>query len=262
MDTTPPASIIEVQDLFFTRPFYMIYIGGGIGVLGLLLVIILAPRSQKSEELQDSRRKRHFHHLSQNTYEVLRFLFISIIALTAMMTLALTDVQISPLSPLGLIIKAGPDNNTQTDNQWVLNIGGIASNNYSSGIQIPVNVVIFGIAGGYLRFLYYTSRKGSTTSNGNTQAAEEKDDQEQQKIEVEPFYETLKDLSLFFLSPLLAVAVWLVLLQGGMTSIFTLAAVSLAVGLVTREVVNALISFVTSMVSPKTQEHLKKENEL
>ena len=47
-------------------------------------------------------------------------------------------------------------------------------------------------------------------------------------------------------------AVWLVLFQGGMTSIFTLAAVSFSVGLVTREVIQALIDFVKSRVSPPT----------
>ncbi len=44
---------------------------------------------------------------------------------------------------------------------------------------------------------------------------------------------------------------WLVLFQGGTTSIFTLAAVSFTVGLVTREVVEALIKFVTSKVTPQ-----------
>jgi hypothetical protein len=123
----------------------------------------------------------------------------------------------------------------------VLNIGGIAANNYLYGVQVPVSVIIFGIGGGYLRFLYYTSTK------------------ERQKEQFEePFYETLRDLALFFLSPLLAVAVWLVLFQGGTTSILTLAAVSFTVGLFTREVVQALIDFVKTRISP-TDTNTNKE---
>jgi hypothetical protein len=159
-------------------------------------------------------------------------LAIKNLAVTVILAFSLTDVQISPNCPLGLIVRTGPGNNTQIDNQWVVNFGGIAFNNYSSGIQIPVSVVIFGIAGGYLRFLYYTSNK---EYKANT-------------LE-EPFFESLKDLALFLLAPLLAVAAWLLLYQAGTTSIFTLAVVSFTVGLVTREVVEGLISFVKSRIS-------------
>jgi hypothetical protein len=150
-----------------------------------------------------------------------------------MIAFALTDVQFAPVSPFGLVIKIDSENETLTNDQWVVNIGGIAANNYSTGVQIPVSVIIFGIAGGCLRFLYYTSTKG----------------REGKQLE-EPFLETLKDLALFFLSSLLAIAVWLVLFQGGMESIFTLAAVSFTVGLVTREVVEWL--------NPETKENDKK----
>jgi hypothetical protein len=208
-----PSSLvsIEIQELFYTRTAIMLYVGVGGSLIGLIFVILKAPRGQ--------------------TQAVLRFVFLSSIALTTMMALALTDVQIAPLSPLGLVIKAS-SNNTQT--QWVLNIGGVTTNNYSAGVQVPVSVIIFGIAGGYLRFLYFTSTK-----------------EREEKLQDEPFHESLKDLALFFLSPLLAVAVWLVLFQGGTTSNFTLAAVSFTIGLVTREVVEALTKFVISKVSPQ-----------
>jgi hypothetical protein len=225
---------IQVQELFYTRPFLVLVIGGAIGLVGLTMVIIRAPVAPGSSKDIPGREQ-----LDRTTYELLRFIFLTIIAITPILAFALTDVQIAPFSPLGLITKLGPPPNIPLDSeeerfifQWLINVGGTINNNYSSGIQIPVAVVIFGIAGGYLRFLYYTSTKGR------------KDD-----ILYEPFYESLKDLSIMFLSPLLAIAVWLVLFQGGTTSAFTLAAISFTIGLVTREVVYALINFVSSKIS-------------
>ena len=180
-----------------------------------------------------------------------------------------TDVQIAPGSPLGLVIKPGSDN-TDTDNtdtnvltreqnlltsdQWVINIGGIVANGYTTGVQVPASVVIFGVAGGYLRFLYYTStkeRKGEKQIQfTGEQGKQQINEQSILLEEPEPFFEALKDLSLFFLSPLLAIAVWLVLTQAGTTSIFTLAAISFTVGLITKEVVDSLIKFVRARIAP------------
>jgi hypothetical protein len=47
------------------------------------------------------------------------------------------------------------------------------------------------------------------------------------------------------------VVVWLLLTQAGTTSIFTLAVISFTVGLITREVVDILISFVRSKIAPQ-----------
>jgi hypothetical protein len=246
---------IEIQELFFTRPAFMLYIGGGIGFIGLLLIILKAPTPSKDEKKRLTQESRSLpqgprfgsffaNELSESTYTVLRFIFLTIIVATLIIAFSLTDVQISPNSPLGLIIRTGNGNNTQFDNQWVVNIGGIAFNNYSSGIQIPISVVIFGILGGYLRFLYSTSIE-----------------EERKKTVKEPFFESLKDLALFFLAPLLAVATWLLLYQGGTTSIFTLAVVSFSVGLVTREVVAALILFVRTRISPEASNSQKNSGQ-
>ena len=43
---------------------------------------------------------------------------------------------------------------TRAGGQWVVNVGGNQHNNYADGIQIPVFIIVFGIIGGYLRFLY------------------------------------------------------------------------------------------------------------
>jgi hypothetical protein len=237
--------VIEVQELFFTRTAYMLYTGGAIGFGGLIAVMYAyrpSPHSDKESEaehlrLESDTEKRH------NRLEALRFIFLSILAFTPIAAFALTDVQIAPNSPFGLIIKQNAglggfpsSNSTLAGSQWMVNIGGVPPD-YKSGIQIPVNVFIFGILGGYLRFLYYTSQKDAST------VEEDADD---------VFHATLKDLALFLLSPLLAMAVWLVLFQGGTTSILTLAAVSFTVGLVTKEVVQALIDFVKSRVSQPT----------
>ena len=40
-----------------------------------------------------------------------------------MIAFALTDVQIAPISPLGLVIKSGNGTSPLTDNQWVINFG-------------------------------------------------------------------------------------------------------------------------------------------
>jgi len=42
--------------------------------------------------------------------------------------------------------------------QWIINVGGNPRNNYSEGIQIPIFVLVFGLIGGYLRFLRKTSK--------------------------------------------------------------------------------------------------------
>ena len=144
-----------------------------------------------------------------------------------MAAFALTDVQIAPASPLGLVIKTANDVNTTAANaaneitnlQWVINIGGIGLNSYTTGVQVPVSVVIFGVAGGYLRFLYYTSTKkqdiADSVSSQSSDGTHTINGEKTLEDEPEPFYESLKDLSLFFLSPLLAIAVWLVLTQAG-----------------------------------------------
>jgi hypothetical protein len=77
-----------------------------------------------------------------------------------MIAFALSDVEITPTAPIGLIPKptgSYVQNNTLAGTEWMINIGGVQDDEYSAGIQVPVNVVIFGIGGAYLRFLYKTA---------------------------------------------------------------------------------------------------------
>jgi hypothetical protein len=62
------------------------------------------------------------------------------------------------------------------------------------------------------------------------------------------FYSSLYDVALIFLAPLLAAAVWFLIIQNGvdpLKGIFVLAVVSFAVGLATTNVVDALVNFVS-----------------
>ena len=58
------------------------------------------------------------------------------------------------------------------------------------------------------------------------------------------FYQSLEDLALLFLAPLLAIAVWFVLVLAGTESKYTLALASLTIGLVTDEAIRALLKFI------------------
>jgi len=77
--------------------------------------------------------------------EVLRFVFLSGIVLSLMTTLLFSDFQFGASSPIGLIMFP-----PGTGGNWVFNIG--------NALQIPVYVVVFGLVGGYLRYIYKTSK--------------------------------------------------------------------------------------------------------
>ncbi len=92
----PNSYTIEIQELFFTRPAYILYIGGITGFLGLLIVILKAPKlstiaskKEPTSELasgQYSFMKQTIdaikypslffkRPLDTNTYTILRFIF-------------------------------------------------------------------------------------------------------------------------------------------------------------------------------------------
>lgn len=58
------------------------------------------------------------------------------------------------------------------------------------------------------------------------------------------FYQSLEDLALLFLAPLLAIAVGFLLIIAGTESKYTLALASLTIGLVTDEAMKALLKFI------------------
>jgi hypothetical protein len=94
--------------------------------------------------------------------EILRFICISGIIISVVLFFSFIDEPIGGNGPVGLVKQ--PMNSTALSTyQWIINIGGTIAGPadtepYKTGIQIPIYVVIFGIVGGYLRYLYKTSK--------------------------------------------------------------------------------------------------------
>lgn len=76
------------------------------------------------------------------------FLALSTFAIFLILSISLFPSNLFADFPISTI-KVTSDNATQ----WVLNIGGV-SQHESSGIQIPIFVIILGIIGAYIRYLY------------------------------------------------------------------------------------------------------------
>lgn len=214
-------TIIEVKEFTHTRAAYMLYVGFA-SFAGLMIVIALG-------------------YTSKTTGQILRFIFISGLIFSVVGSFTFVNEEISNNSPIGLIKKP------PIFGEWMINIGGNLRTNYQDGIQIPINVIVFGIIGGYLRYLYHTAN----FIKNNRQLLEDKpvSDAEKRVNKIRNFYQSLEDIALLFLAPLLAIAVYFLLtvfgLEGG-NSIYTIAVISFTVGLVTEEVVQALIRFTTS----------------
>ena len=235
--TDSASTLFRVTDLFETRTAVMFYISIGF-LAGLLLLLSFGTKSII-------------------TGEVLRFVFLSGIVGSILAAFVFTDLQVGNNSPLGLVIKF--TNQTKfPQGQWVLNIGGDPGN-YTGGIQIPVYVLVFGLAGGYLRYLYKTSRLLTDPELKRDRSEIEKilrkDNNTQVKIgRLLAFYQSLKDIALFFLAPLLALATWFILVQWQTTenAVYTLAVVSFAAGLMTDEIVDSIIRFTKRLLREST----------
>jgi hypothetical protein len=173
--------------------------------------------------------------------EVLRFVFLSGIVISILLSLIFTGLEIGKSSPIGLTkIKVNQTATESINDQWVFNVGGY--------LQIPIYVVVFGLIEGYLRYLYKTSRLLI-----DEDLRKEKENMRRYLIEQGItdvskrliFFESLRDIALFFLSPILAVVVWFLFSQWEpiAASPTILAVFSFASGLVTTEIVNAISDF-------------------
>lgn len=309
-------TVIRVTDVFLTFPFYMIYLA--IASFGVLMYYII---------ISEKRR------ITFATNEVIRLVLLTIIVISPIVGLLYTEYQIGINSPISFI--KSPQNEESGD-QWVINVGGLKTNNYQTGILIPIYVIIFGIAGGYLRYLYRTSKLRtnvesgqemrlylfnwesvpgnvaesnrlkdflihnfdiswlnnrefvkssdnktiSITSEDNTSqlslvlddtlakaeiningiktlelnAIREKDRtniyQEMSKRRW-TLYQSLEDLALLLLSPLLAIAIWFLLTRGGTVDKHIIAAVCFTVGLITDRIIITLTNLGSGLLSPK-----------
>jgi hypothetical protein len=176
--------------------------------------------------------------------EVYRFILISGIVLLPILSFIWTDVETGTYGPVGIILtnSSAVPNNNQTISQWALNIGGSSATEYRSGIVIPLYIVLLGTLGGYLRYLYKTYQKGEHPGLDNKKKKEKEEEEEKHMTPRKFMRETLGELATIFLAPLLAIAVWLIILEQ-ITSPYALAAISLIIGLAIEEVISGLQGF-------------------
>ena len=146
--------------------------------------------------------------------------------------------------------------------EWVINIGGIATSpdNYEGGLQIPLFIIVLGATGGYINFLSkMTYLLNLEVTIGNLRMLKkskggeiaralanpiEGDLSAKQKLKFAAIRvkhsEMLMLLTEFMLAPILAIAVYLLLVQGGATSPVTAGIASLAAALAVGRILNAL----------------------
>ncbi len=158
--------------------------------------------------------------------KAIHFTLISILMIIPTAAFVTIDFEIGTNAPVSLILKSTSDDVSKvTSEEWLINIGGHWSDNYNSAIQIPVYVFIFGIAGGYIRFLYVMFKYGDSWDTKKYQNY------------------TIKDLTTLFLSPLLAIVSYLFFLQSAIptpTNLSSIAIASIAAGLTTQPIINQL----------------------
>ncbi|HET7644304.1 MAG TPA: Ig-like domain-containing protein [Nitrososphaeraceae archaeon] len=256
-NTTNPLSFTQfnVKSIFFTLPALLIYVSIGFFIV-LVLVIFFGQKTAYSVfNVDENKKTGEKNEKDQIVFiEIMRFVCLTGIASSFMLTLLFSEVEIGTNSPVGLVKKDVLKNingtNIETGGEWVVNIGGGKEDNYSSGIQIPATVIIFGVAGGYLRYLYglrylyFTKKDGTQNSDSVNRNWGDIDISDELSL----FKHSLRSLALFFLSPLLAVAVWFILFQGGTTGKHAIAALSFTVGLVTEEAIQAIIVFARNIL--------------
>jgi hypothetical protein len=272
-------TLFEVLDPFNSLPAFFLY-GTGLAFVALMILIRID--------------------VKRSSYEIsiIHFILLSTIAILPILGLIFTDFETGAGATLGLVIDPLLQNGTLLPGgEWVINIGGHQENYYAQGIQIPVYVIIFGLIGGYIRYLYKNSHLQITTSELDRIKKEILYSEGKRKLEVlkkhhvglnddaiknfmdqNPgvdkktaalhiliirerrkfaFYQSLKDITLFMLSPLLAIAVWFFLSQGvegGTVEPYLIAIVSFSVGLITEQVIEALKQFSSNIMVKGSRE--------
>ena len=294
--TNPASTTFTVVEWYQARYSYFLLVGV-LSAIGLMIVISMGIRNYALQE-------------------VLRFSLTSGIVFSVILSFVFIVEEIGILAPVGLVkdlvFNASQPTGTSVAGsqqfQWVVNIGGMRNpisdpviTSYEGGIQIPVYVVLFGIAGGYLRYLYEIARlnlkdrqlersekKQHDLLSERIQMLRKDKEPDKQKTEAKIrkletdneaalrndmrrllFYRSIKDLATLFLSPLLALVMYFILVQWAPTqsSVYILAVVSFGTGLVTDEIVRLLIRIVQSIIGSvhapgeKPEEELEKEEE-
>jgi len=174
--------------------------------------------------------------------QVIRFITLSGIALTPFTLFIYYQWEYGLNSPIGLVKQSSVSNGLLTE--WVVNVGGSQTDNYSKGLQIPFYVVVLGIAGGYLRYLYKAAfkLKESEESGKSENVPPESETTTRHKF----MQQSIGELSEIILAPYLAIGAWFLLSISGNPNVYTIGAVSFTVGLATKNLINKFVEFLGS----------------
>ena len=180
--------------------------------------------------------------------EILRFVFLSGIVVSILGALFFIQSPYGTASPIGLVAL----NQTQpifslSEAVWAFKVGG--------QLYVPLYVIVFGLIGGYIRYLYKTSRLLTDTERRmeieeiRKYLVRQNNDHNIDKKII--FFESLRDVTLFFLAPILATVAWFLFSQWepSESSIYLLAVISFASGLITTEIINAISQFARNNLS-------------
>jgi len=260
------STVFEVQNIFVSMSAGMIYVAIA---FFLILILVIGIGNHKYGDISDAVEFRRKQKEIANI-ELLRFITLTGIAVFIILSFVFVDAEVGVNSPVGLVQqnfdllnKTKMQSEGQArENAWVINVGGTQSDNYLGGIQIPTSVVIFGLAGGYLRYLYGMRFFFSRWKKDNEYEDTDKNWGDLNIADNLSFVRhSLRSLSLFFLSPMLAVVIWFILFQGGTTGKWAIAAISFSLGLITEEVIQVIIAFVRkALIGIKEEDKGTKED--
>jgi len=176
--------------------------------------------------------------------EVIRFITLSGIALTPFTMFIYYQWEYGLDNPIGLVKESSKSNGLMIE--WVINVGGSESDNYSKGLQIPFYVVVLGIAGGYLAYLVKAAFKLKKSDK-----SDKSDKSEHVPPDITPdttrqrfMQESIAELSEIILAPFLAIGAWFLLSISGNPNVYTIGAVSFTVGLATKRIIERFVGFV------------------
>jgi hypothetical protein len=300
--TTVNDQTLYAQTTFDVHSFHHTSLGKGIFITIIFTISLLILVSIQTKKK-----------LRITSVEPYRFALLTLCSLIPIISLIGADVQLGPDSPIGLVIREIPSSLNQLDLadhnianmtirdalmtnsdkkfEWIIQVGGNVRDNYDSGIKIPVYVFVFGMLGGYIRFLHKSAKgwfvnratielkrlhiddnklhdalqrlatkadnPGFVYEEGTENAKNDKNVEfDKALIKRLVFNSSMEDVAFIFLSPIIAFVAFFFLVQGGIDpskNMPTLALVSFGAGLITDEVITKLKVFATSAFAEKSE---------
>jgi hypothetical protein len=239
-DNKTALAFIELVDLFRTASIGCL-IAALVFFSILTITIYWYGRKRKGQPIADTDNPFNDEHLHRA--EIWRFIALTGISLSLILSLLFIEVEVNPNGPLGLvnINSNGELNNNAAFTEWTINIGGSSNDNYESGLIIPVYVITLGLIGGYMRYLH----KAYAKTEIKDLADEKKKLREHEGTANGFVHFSLGELSDILIAPILAIAVWFIVHQE-IQSVFLLAALSLTLGLATPNIISGLKGFASS----------------